>query len=128
MASKERRGGCLSPLLTWGVAAGALWITAYLLPGLHVAKFYPDALIAALVIGLVNALVRPVVVMLTLPATVLTLGLFLLVINGLMLQLADYLLAGFHVQGFLWAVAGSVVLSAVTSVLNGIFLTKKSKD
>lgn len=110
-------------LATWFVAGLAVMATGWLLPGVHVGGFV-DALLAAAVIGLVNALVRPILVLLTLPVTVVTLGLFLLVVNGLMLQLADALLRGFAVDGLLWSVLGSVVLSVVTSILSGVLLKK----
>jgi putative membrane protein len=88
----------------------------------HLANFWPVALQVSLVIGLANALVRPLVVLLTLPVTVLTLGLFLLVINGAMLLLADWALLGFAVDGWLWAIIGAVVLSVVSSILDGLLL------
>lgn len=89
---------------------------------MHLANFWPVALQVSLVIGLANALVRPLVVLLTLPVTVLTLGLFLLVINGAMLLLADWALLGFAVDGWLWAIIGAVVLSVVSSILDGLLL------
>jgi putative membrane protein len=122
-----RRRGCLGLLLTWLVAGLAVMATAWLLPGVHVDGF-TSALWAAVAIGLVNALVRPVMILLTLPVTLLTLGLFLLVINGLMLELADYFIGGFQVDGLLWAMAGSVVFSAVSSVLGAVLLGDDDDD
>lgn len=127
LLNTERRG-CLAFPLTALLVAAAVWVTAYAVPGVEVANFWPDAVIAALVIGLLNALVRPVMVLLTLPATVLTLGLFLLVLNGLVLELADWLLAGFAVKGFGAAVLGSLVLSVVTWALDRlVFGSPKAK-
>ena len=83
---------------------------AYLYPGVQVASF-GAALIAALVIGLLNMLVRPVLVVLTIPITILTLGLFLFVINALMFWSASGILAGFHVSGFVAALIGSLIYS-----------------
>jgi putative membrane protein len=78
------------------------------------------ALTAAFVLGLVNAVVRPLFVLLTLPLTVVTLGAFLLVINGLLLVLVSYIVPGFHVNGFLAAVVGSILLSAVSWILTRV--------
>jgi putative membrane protein len=100
--------------------------TAWLLPGIHVDAFWPDAMLAVVAIGLVNAIVRPILVLLTLPITILTLGLFLWVVNGASLQLAAWMLPGFHVSGLFAAMLGSVVLSVTTSVL-GHFVFRKKK-
>jgi putative membrane protein len=100
-------------LLVWILNAVALWLVAALLPGVLLAD-YVSALIAALVLGLVNAVIKPVLVILTLPATLLTLGLFLFVINGLLFWGVASILPGFHVQGFWWGVAGALVYSVLT--------------
>jgi len=112
--------GCLAFPLTWLLVAASVWLTAVVVPGVHVATFWPDALLAAVVIGLLNALVRPLLVLLTLPATLLTLGLFLLVLNGALLELADRMLAGFSVDTFGAAVLGSVVLSLASWLLDRV--------
>jgi putative membrane protein len=78
------------------------------------------ALAAAFVLGLVNAVVRPLFVLLTLPVTVVTLGAFLLVINGLLLWLVTAVVPGFHVNGFLGAVVGSILLSVVSWILTRV--------
>ena len=104
-------------LLTWLVTAIALMITAYIVPGFVVSSFAAAA-IAAVVLGLVNAIVKPILVLLTLPLTIVTLGLFLFVINALTIWLAGGLTPGFAVAGFLPALVGSIVLTLVTSVLN----------
>lgn len=90
--------------------------------GIHVTG-YGEAVIAALVLGVVNFFVRPILTLLTLPITILTLGLFLLVINGCMVLLADALLGGFAVDGLAWA----IVLSLVLSVANFFFANSEEK-
>ncbi|HEX9822017.1 MAG TPA: phage holin family protein [Methylomirabilota bacterium] len=96
--------------------AATIALAAALLPGIRLEGAWP-ALLAGVVLGLVNALVRPVLVILTLPLTVVTLGLFLLVLNGLCLALTAWLVPGFHVEGLGTAVLGALVISAVSWVL-----------
>jgi putative membrane protein len=103
-------------LIRWLVSALSLIIVTYLVPGIKVNGFV-TALIAALVIGLVNATIGFVLKMLTLPLTVVTLGLAWLIINALMLMLASYLVTGFRVSGFGAAFIGSIVLSVVNWLL-----------
>lgn len=106
-------------LLTWALATISLVITAYIVPGITVSSF-TGAAIASLVIGFLNATVRPILVILTLPLTILTLGLFLLVVNGISLSLASYLTPSFlSVNGFWPAVIGAIVLSIISSLLGG---------
>ena len=109
-------------LLTWLVAAISLMITAYIVPGFVVNSFVAAA-IAAVVLGLVNAIVKPILVLLTLPLTILTLGLFLFVINALTILLAGAITPGFRVVGFGPALVGSIVLTLVASGLN--FLVRR---
>ncbi len=104
-------------LIRMGANAVAILLIAYLFPRLLVADSVMAAVAAAFVLGIVNAIVRPVFVFLTLPITVVTLGLFLLVINGLLLWLVTALVPGFHVAGFLGAVAASVLVSIVSWIL-----------
>jgi putative membrane protein len=106
-------------LVHWLVTGIALWVTAYILPGVVVSSWQSLA-IAAIVLGLLNALVRPLLVLLTLPITVLTLGLFYLVINGLVFLLAAKLVPGFEVSGFWWAVLGAFVVSLVSWFVGGL--------
>ena len=106
-------------LLVWILNAVALLIVAYILPGITVASF-GSALIAALVLGLLNAVVKPLLILLTLPLTIVTLGLFLLVLNALVFWLAGSILKGFQVEGFWWAVIGAIVYSIVSSALAGL--------
>ena len=100
-----------------GANAVAILLIGYLLPRVISADGVMAALVAAFVLGLVNAVVRPLFVLLTLPITVVTLGVFLLVINGLLLLLVAAIVPGFHVNGFLGAVAGSILISVVSWVL-----------
>ena len=101
------------------LATLAVAITAYLLPGVTVDSPV-TALVVAVVLGIINALVRPLLVLLTLPVTILTLGLFLFVINALLVMLAAAIVPGFHVDGFLWALLFSLVLSLVSSLFGAI--------
>jgi len=104
-------------ILKWLLAACALLLVAYLYPGVQVQNF-TSALIAAAVIGLFNILLRPVLVILTLPVTVITLGLFLFVINALLFWAAASVLDGFQVSGFLAALLGSLIYSALMLVVD----------
>lgn len=108
----------LNFVLTWLVTACSLIITSYVVPGIDIANF-PAAIVAAAVLGLVNAIVRPILVLLTLPLTLLSLGLFLFVINAISLALVGYLTpSGFTVDGFWSALFGSIILSLVSGVLS----------
>ncbi len=107
----------LTLLLIWLLNAVALLAVAYLLPGITVASF-GSAMIAALVLGLLNTLVKPVLIFLTLPITIVTLGLFLLVLNALVFWFAGSVLSGFKVNGFWWAVIGAILYSIISSLLS----------
>lgn len=109
----------LSLLLVWLLNSVALLVVAYILPGVAVASF-GSAMIAALVIGLLNMLVKPILVFLTLPITILTLGLFLLVLNALLFWLAGSVLSGFKVNGFWWAVIGALLYSLISGLLTSL--------
>lgn len=104
-------------LTKWMLSAMALLFVAYLYSGVEV-KSFGAALVAALVIGLFNMVVRPALVVLTLPVTVLTLGLFLFVINALMFWAAASVLDGFDVRGFVGALVGSLIYSAIGIVID----------
>jgi putative membrane protein len=108
-------------LLGWAINAGVLLLLPYLIPAVQV-KSFGTALLVALVLGLLNAIVRPILVLLTLPITVLTLGLFLLVINGLMFWLVGRMLDGFEVAGFWWAVLAAVVYSVISTTISSLLL------
>ena len=104
-------------LLTWLLAAVSLVITAYLVPGFVIQSFIA-ALIAAVILGLVNAIIKPLLVVLTLPITIVTLGLFLFIVNAITIWIAGAITPGFDVNGFIPALIGSIVLTIVSSVLN----------
>jgi putative membrane protein len=104
-------------ILVWILNAVALLVVAYLLPGIAVASF-GSALIAALVLGLLNMLVKPVLVLLTLPITIVTLGLFLIILNALLFWFAGSILKGFHVNGFWWALIGAILYSIISGLLS----------
>jgi putative membrane protein len=108
-------------LALWLVNALALMAVAYLLPGIAVSSFMV-ALIASLVLGLVNAVLRPVLILLTLPATLLTLGLFIFVINGLLFWFVGSFISGFVVSGFWWGVSGAIAYSIVSWALSALLL------
>ncbi|UKM64997.1 phage holin family protein [Flavobacteriaceae bacterium GSB9] len=99
--------------------AVAVFVLAYALSGVHVDS-YLTAFIVALVLAVLNLLVKPILVIFTLPATILTLGLFLLVINAVIILLADQLISGFSVDNFWWALFFSVLLSILQSILHSL--------
>ena len=106
-------------LLAWLVNTLALIAVAYLMPSITVSSF-GAALVAALVLGLVNAIVRPVLVLLTLPVTILTLGLFIFVLNGLLFWMVGTWLEGFNVAGFWSGVLGAILFSLVSWLLSAL--------
>lgn len=104
-------------ILKWLLNGLAIVITAYLLPGVRLSGF-GAALIAALVLGLINTFLKPVLILLTLPLNILTLGLLTFVINALLIMLTSAIVSGFSVDGFWWALLFSLVLSIVSYLLN----------
>ena len=108
-------------LLLWLINAFALIAVAYLMPGVAVASF-TTALVAALVLGLINAVVRPVLVLLTLPVTLITLGLFIFVLNGLLFWFVGSFIQGFVVDGFWSGVFGAIVFSLISWLLSALLL------
>lgn len=110
-------------LLGWAINALALMALPYLLPGIQLRGF-GAALIVALVLGFLNALIRPVLIVLTLPINLLTLGLFTLVINGLLFWVTARLVGGFEVLGFWWAVLGAIVYSLISWAISSLLLRK----
>jgi putative membrane protein len=102
----------------------AILLTAYLLPGVDV-EDYGTALIVALVLSIANVIVKPVLIVLTIPITILTLGLFLLVINALIILLADWFVDGFNVDGFWWAFLASIIMAVFNSMIEDL---TKDKD
>jgi putative membrane protein len=126
MLVKRRRPGCLGLIVVWLASAFSLWLTARLVPGVEIATFQ-TALWVAAAVGLLNALVRPVLVFLTFPLTLLSLGLFLIVINAGMLAAAAWWVDGFSIDGFGPAAIGAIVLSLVSGVV-GWFTGGSSDD
>lgn len=110
----------LNTLIVLLINSVAIIITAYLLKGITV-KGFLDALLAAVLLVLVNTFLKPVLVILSLPITILTFGFFLLVINALMIMLVGAILPGFNVKNFWWALIFSIVLSVINSLLFWIF-------
>lgn len=102
------------------ITAVAVFITAKILPGVTVSGF-GSSILVALLLGIVNAIVKPILVFLTIPITIITLGLFLFVINALMIMLVDAMLSGFKVKNFWWALFFSIILSILNSFLQWIF-------
>lgn len=111
-------------LLHWLISALAVWIIAQIVPGIHVSGMRA-ALIAALVIGLINATLGLLLKIITFPLTILTLGLFWFVINAMMLELAAGFVNGFYVANFISALIGAVMLSLVSSVLHWVLMPRR---
>ncbi len=114
-------------LVVWLLNALALLAVAYVVPNIHVANFI-TALIAALVIGLVNMLIKPILVILTLPITILTLGLFILVINGVLFYAVGNWLQGFEVRTLFSGIVGAVVYSVLAWLLAAIVIDDKKEE
>ena len=110
-------------IFKWALNSCALFIVMKLISGVQIDRFQ-DLLLATLVIGLLNAFLRPIIILLTLPVTVLTLGLFTLVINGVIFSLAAHLVTGFHLTGFGAAFFAALLFSLFSFVLNMLFGTK----
>jgi putative membrane protein len=108
-------------ILRWLISALALLALPYVVSGIELKSFY-IALIAAVILGLVNAVIRPILILLTLPVTVLTLGLFILVINGLLFWFVGSFVAGFHVSGFWAGFFGAILYSLITWAVNALLL------
>lgn len=106
------------------LSAVAVILVSYLLPGVYVDDFF-TALILALVLALLNGLVKPILIVFTIPLTFVTLGLFLLVINAIIILMADSLVSGFQVEGFWWALLFSILLSITNSLLTDLSQSKE---
>ena len=111
-------------ILRWCINALALLAVAYLYSGVQVDGIVA-ALIAALVLGLVNAIIRPVLILLTLPVTLLSMGLFIFVINALLFWFVAEVVSGFKVTGFMAALIGSLMYSVITLIVNALITEKK---
>ena len=106
----------MKTLIHFIVSTIAILITAYILPGVHVSGLLA-AFVLAVVLGAINLILRPILIFLTLPITILTLGLFVLVINGLLVMLASYIVLGFTVDSFWYALLFGIVLAIVNWIL-----------
>ncbi|MEX3557682.1 MAG: phage holin family protein [Burkholderia sp.] len=115
----------MTVILTWIINALALLIITYLVPSIHI-KSFGTALIIAVVLGLINTIIRPVLILLTLPVTIVTLGLFILVVNALCFWLASSLLKGFQVSGFWSALLGSILYSIVSWLLSALIFGQRN--
>ena len=109
----NRSGGILVNLLIYTIS---IFAVSYILPGIEVDSFM-TALIVAVVMAVLNVTLKPLLILITIPLTVITFGLFLLVVNVLVLYVADALIDGFHIAGFWWALAFSLLVSLVNSIL-----------
>lgn len=114
----------MAVVINWIVATVAVIVSAYLLPGVQISNLFA-AFVAAVVLGVINAFVRPVLLVLTLPINIVTLGLFTFVLNALLIMLAGALVPGFAVESFWWALAFSIVLALVNAVLGSMRGDKK---
>lgn len=106
-------------IVSWLLTAVAIMITGYILPGVVVQDFWV-AVVTAVVLATVNVFIRPVLVILTIPVTIVTLGLFIFVINAFLVLLVSRVVEGFHVAGFWWALLFSVVLAVIKSVIESV--------
>lgn len=111
-------------LLKLLISSLAVYITAWILPGVHVEQFLVSVLVA-FALGLVNSFLRPLLILLTIPVTIFSFGLFLIVINAALVMLVSHVVPGFRVDGFWWAVAFSLILSFITGLLE---LPVKKRD
>lgn len=114
-------------LAGWIINAAALLLLPYLLKGVQISGF-GAALVAALVLGLLNVLIKPILFILTLPINILTLGLFTFVLNGLMFWLAAQFLKGLSVDGFWWAVIGAIVYSLISWAISSLLIPDRKHD
>jgi len=103
-------------LVNWLVTTAAILISAYFLPGISV-KSIGAAFLTALVLGLINAIIRPILLVLTFPITILTLGLFIFILNAILVLVTSAIVPGFYVHGFFWALLFSLVFSIVSFIL-----------
>jgi len=114
-------------ILRWILNTLALFVVVQIIPGFH-ADSWVTLAIAALVLGLLNAIVRPILFILTFPLTVITLGLFLIILNGVMLELTAWLVPGFRIDSFVWACVGAIVLGLISLVTHRIGERESERD
>lgn len=115
----------MSSIIRFFLNGLAVLLAAYLLPGVEV-EHYGYALLVAAILALINTFIKPVLIILTIPITLVTFGLFLLVINALMIQLADWLIDGFEVRNFWWALLFSLVVSLFNSLFSDLLKTQRA--
>ena len=125
---EQKSGGTIKRfLLSWGINTLAVAVAAFVVPGISYEHDWRVLLLSSLLLGVLNAVVRPLVMLLTLPLLILTLGLFMLVINAVLLMLVGTIVHGFEVKTFGWALLGSLVISFVSLVLNSMTGSGKSR-
>lgn len=117
----------MKPVARFLVTAICVVISAYILPGIGVDSFW-SAIVVAAILGLLNAFVKPVLIFFSIPVTIVTLGLFLFVINGFTVWLTSRIVPGFHVDTFWWAVLFSIVLSIINSFMESILGLKDKEE
>lgn len=105
----------------------AVVITAYILPGVHLENFLAAVMLAA-VLGLLNVSVKPLLIIFTIPATIFTLGLFILAINAFIIMIADWIIPGFEVSSFWWALFFSLLLSFINGIFERLTVKSESQD
>lgn len=110
-------------VIRWVISAVAILLTAFIVPGIEIQGF-GAALVGALVLGIVNAFIRPLIILFSLPITILTLGLFTLVINGFMLSIVASVITGFYLKNFWNAMLGAIIISLFSSLINNVVLDK----
>jgi putative membrane protein len=113
-------------IVRWLLNTLALFIVVTLVPGYHYRTIATLA-IAAAVLGLLNAIVRPILFVLTLPLTIVTLGLFLIILNAIMLEITAWFVPGFRIDGFLWAIIGAIVLGLISLVTSRIGRSREER-
>lgn len=113
-----------SLLVNWIISAMVIFSASYILPGVHV-KDFTAALVVALVLGIINSVLKPILLILTLPINILTLGLFTFVLNAVLIILVSNIVPGFIVDGFLWALVFGIVLSIANTILHNLALNQK---
>jgi putative membrane protein len=106
-------------LVNWLISSLSILCAAYIIPGVHITDFF-TAFVLAIVLGVINAIVKPFLIIFTLPINILTLGLFTLVINAILILLAAKIVPGFKVDGFWWALLFSLTLSLISSFLGNV--------
>jgi len=126
--TQPKSGGTIKRFLQgWAINTLAVLVAAILLPGINYGHDWRVLLLASLLLGVLNAVVRPLLMLLALPLLIVTLGLFMLVINALLLLLVGQIVSGFEVRTFWWAVLGSIIISIVSLVLNTLTGSGKSR-